>query len=385
MARKVEVDILVLGGGITGLWLSNVLKQKGFSALLVESEALGGGQTIASQGVIHGGLKYALNGVLSDSSENLRDMPERWRDCMAGKGELDLQSVQLLADHQILWSEGSMSADVQLFFANKALASRSGKVAEADRPAILQKANGYKGAVYRLDEPVLDVPSLIRALAEPIADRVVYGEAVPQGGGVRVGDTEIKYQRVVLCAGAGNEALIKAFELSSPAMQRRPLKQVLLRHPDLPPLYSVCMGTGTKPVLVTTTHEVDGVPVWYLGGNLSEEGIVRSDAEQIAAAQKTMKDLLPHLPLAGAQWACVSLDRAEVALDSRERPASIYVGGEGPVLAVWPTKLALAPRAVDAVMEQFDRAGICPSAQVGTIEPELIRCASAVWESVNWV
>ena len=58
-------DILILGGGIAGLWLINRLNAAGYQCLLLESHTLGGDQTLASQGIIHGWLKYALGCSLS--------------------------------------------------------------------------------------------------------------------------------------------------------------------------------------------------------------------------------------------------------------------------------------------------------------------------------
>jgi hypothetical protein len=49
----------------------------GFSTVLVESASLGGGQSMKSQGIIHGGTKYALHGALTGASEAIADMPRR--------------------------------------------------------------------------------------------------------------------------------------------------------------------------------------------------------------------------------------------------------------------------------------------------------------------
>ena len=46
----------VSGGGIAGLWLNARLRQAGYQSLLVERGALGGGQSVKSQGIIHGGI-----------------------------------------------------------------------------------------------------------------------------------------------------------------------------------------------------------------------------------------------------------------------------------------------------------------------------------------
>ena len=69
-----RVDTLIFGGGIAGLWLLDELRRAGRSALLVEATALGDGQTISSQGILHSGLKYSLNGLLSSAA---REAPPR--------------------------------------------------------------------------------------------------------------------------------------------------------------------------------------------------------------------------------------------------------------------------------------------------------------------
>ncbi|MDF1622160.1 MAG: FAD-dependent oxidoreductase, partial [Pseudohongiella nitratireducens] len=59
-----DSQITIVGGGIAGLWLLNRLCLAGYDAILLDKGGLGSGQTLASQGIIHGGLKYALNGIL---------------------------------------------------------------------------------------------------------------------------------------------------------------------------------------------------------------------------------------------------------------------------------------------------------------------------------
>ena len=51
-----DVEVVIFGGGIAGLWLLDELHRAGMTTLLLEAHELGSGQTIASQGIIHGGL-----------------------------------------------------------------------------------------------------------------------------------------------------------------------------------------------------------------------------------------------------------------------------------------------------------------------------------------
>src|SRR5262245_41436193 len=96
-AAAAEVDVAVIGGGVAGLWCAAALGAAGYSCVLVERQALGAGQTIASQGIIHGGVKYALAGAASRASRAIAQMPETWRACLAGEGTMDLRGVRVLS------------------------------------------------------------------------------------------------------------------------------------------------------------------------------------------------------------------------------------------------------------------------------------------------
>ena len=79
MKLTYSTNIVILGGGIAGLWLLNRMKAEGYEPILFETESLGGRQTLASQGIIHGGLKYALKGTLGKETQNIASMPNRWK------------------------------------------------------------------------------------------------------------------------------------------------------------------------------------------------------------------------------------------------------------------------------------------------------------------
>jgi len=71
MADMIELDAVIFGGGAAGLWILDELRRAGLAILLLEGgrRGLGSGQTIASQGIIHGGLKYTLAGLLTPSAD----------------------------------------------------------------------------------------------------------------------------------------------------------------------------------------------------------------------------------------------------------------------------------------------------------------------------
>ncbi|MGA4635646.1 NAD(P)/FAD-dependent oxidoreductase [Pseudomonas solani] len=389
MSQVLSTDVLIVGGGVAGLWLAARLRSQGYSTLLVENASLGGGQSVKSQGIIHGGAKYALHGALTGASEAIADMPRRWRETLAGNGELDLRPVRLLSDAHYLWSPGSLAGNITSFFASKAVRGRVDQVKGDALPPALQHPK-FKGKVYRLAELVLDVPSLIQRLADLAGDGLLAGHAIEplrEGDelvGLVVDGRAIRAQRIVLSAGAGNEALLQALGIQQPGMQRRPLHMVMVKAPSLKPLYAHCLGGGPKPRVTVTTHPAaDGQWVWYLGGDIAEaDGVARNEAEQIAAAEKELRDLLPWIDLSAAQWATLRVDRAEPSQSGLVRPDNAFLADQGRLLVGWPTKLALAPDFADRVIAALERDGVQPTQQPPL--PELPRpsLAQPVWEEL---
>lgn len=368
MPSVISTDVLIVGAGVAGLWLNARLRRQGFSTILVENQSLGGAQTVKSQGIIHGGAKYALHGALTGASEAIADMPRRWREALAGDGELDLSGVRLLSDAHYLWSPGTLAGNLTSFFASKAVRGRVDQVKGDQLPPALQDPR-FKGKVYRLAELVVDVPSLIARLAELAGDGLLAGQHIEplfenqELIGLRVDGRDIHAQRIVLSAGAGNAELLASAGISVPAQQLRPLHMVLVKGPSLKPLYAHCLGGGPKPRITVTTHPAaNGEWVWYLGGDIAEaDGVARDPAEQIAVAQKELANLLPWVDLSQAQWATLRVNRAEPAQSGLVRPDNAFLADQGRLLVGWPTKLALAPDFADRVITAFEQDAITPS------------------------
>lgn len=388
MSQTLSTDVLIVGGGIAGLWLNARVRAKGYATLLLERESLGGGQSVKSQGIIHGGAKYALHGALSGASEAIADMPRRWREALDGSGELDLSGVRLLSDAHYLWSPGTLAGNLTSFFASKAVRGRVDQVKGEQLPPALQNPK-FKGKVYRLAELVVDVPSLIARLADLAGDSLLAADDIQplheneQLIGLRVDGREIRAQRVVLSAGGGNAELLASLNVTQPSQQLRPLHMVMVKGPTLKPLYAHCLGGGPKPRITVTSHpSADGEWVWYLGGDLAEaDGVARDEAAQIEAARKELTQLLPWVDLSAAQWATLRVERAEPAQSGLVRPDNAFLSDQGALLVGWPTKLALAPDFADRVLSNLERDGIHPLAHLPL--PELPRpvIGRTAWET----
>ena len=384
-----EVDIAIIGGGIAGLWLHNRLRRRGYSVVLVEQDHLGGRQTLLSQGIIHGGLKYALGGGLSSESEAIAGMPARWRDCLAGHGDLDLSRVRVLSDAQYLWSAGSVASRMTTFFASRMLRGRIHKLRFDDYPSALHD-RGFRGRVYQLDDLVVDTESLVRELVQPHAEAMLRfdperdhlewdeeGVAAIQLEGVR-----IEPECTILAAGEGNGDLLKAAHRQGLAgdmeLQRRPLKMMLLRHRLPYRLYAHCIGHGSKPRLTVTTHELpDGSLLWYLGGELAEQGADLSDAELTDYTRRELEQLLPWLDFGDAELVPLAVDRAEPLQNDGSKPDKAWARRDRRLVVTWPTKLTLAPDLGDRVEQLLAEGDWHPRHGQPMLPPTLKRAAPA--------
>lgn len=372
----VRFDIAILGGGVAGLWLLNDLRRRGYSALLLEARALGGGQTIASQGMIHGGIKYSLAGALSGASEAIAGMPEYWRRCLNGTGDLDLRRARVLSEHFYLWSSTAAGSRVTTFLASRALRGRVAAVPVQERPPLFREP-GFQGSLYRLVDLVLDVPSLVAALAAPWRDAIFsLAGTTPawqrDGAGELVLELDAPAGRLrlapaafVCAAGAGNEALLAALGAHAPVMQRRPLQQVFVRHRYPHPLHGHCLGRETTPRLTVSSHPAgSGEQVWYLGGSLAEEGVGAAPETLIERARAELAALLPWVDLgAEARWGTLAIDRAEPRQRGLLRPDQAFADWAdcpGNALIAWPTKLTLCPNLAQQVAARLQARGITP-------------------------
>jgi glycine/D-amino acid oxidase-like deaminating enzyme len=369
-----QQDIVILGGGIAGLWLLNRLRAEGYAAVLLERGALGQGQSIASQGMIHGGMKYALGGTLTGASESIADMPAHWQRCMRGEGDVDLRGTQLLSDAYYMWPRSSLRSRLNAFFGSKAVRGKVDAVAPELYPDFFK--GHIDGPLYRLQDLVLDVPSLLATLAERQRAHIHHIDwASAQldhdaAGNITalVLDNGLRLQArlFVFTSGEGNDELLGALRPPQVAMQRRPLQMVVVKHTHPHPVYVHCVSdqlTATPELTLTTHHCRDGASAWYLGGELAEAGAQITPDEQLARAKQKVAELFPWCDMQHAQWRSFYINRAEAAQPGGKRPDHATVLPGGNALYCWPTKLTLAPNLATRVLEILRERGLAPGTQ----------------------
>lgn len=381
-----SIDIAIIGAGIAGLWAFNRLSRAGYDVLLLENAAIGAGQTIAAQGIIHSGWKYSLLGHVSGLARSLRAMPGRWRDALRGVGEVDLSAAKLRASSHLMLSKHGIAADIRGVGAR--FTTKARKLAAAEWPAGLTEA-GFDGGIDYMDEPVVDVPSVLRALAEPYrpAIRLIGRDesADPLHWLAAIGIEP----RVVLVTAAGSNERIAAAAGHADGLevQRRPLLQGLLAPAPFPLFAHLFEGSLDKPAVTVTTHETaDGTPVWYLGARVAERPKEADPASVYDSARQVFANFLPEFDAAGVRWATVPIDRVEgKAAERTWLPDAPTVHRVGNTLYCWATKMTCAPLFGDMVVAEIESLGIAPSQRRTDFSdlPE-VGYAQTPWDRATW-
>jgi len=355
---KTQVDIVIIGGGIAGLWTLAQAKTQGLNAILLEKNALGAGQTLSSQGIIHGGSKYALAGSLSKAAHMISDMPKFWQNCINGKADIHLSEVKVLSDTQYLIPSSGIDTQLLSFLGSKNMASHTEKLNKNALPKAYTDI-GIHRSIFRLNEIVLDVNSIIKSFISQWGDSIYQADISANNIQERTEKTpfhcislpqcQIECAYIVYAAGEGNAALTGP----SIAMQTRPLHMVMMHSKSLPAIFAHFIGRSTKPLLTVTSHRSEENTIWYMGGDLAENGVDKTPDQQIDATRALLKKLLPSVSLHNMDFTTHRISRAEPQQAGLTRPDDAFVLNRNNIISGWPTKLALAPRFAEKVLAEI--------------------------------
>jgi hypothetical protein len=368
-------DIVVHGAGIAGLWIFHQLKHMSYDVLLLEKEAIGGTQSLASQGIIHSGLKYTIAGQVNDLARAISKMPDLWRNALKGEGDVDLTAAKTEPKSQyMLIPKGFMGGIVKVV-SQKALGDSVHEVPKDEWPADLKDA-GFKGSVIFMNEPVLDITRVVRGLAEP------YKDCIRKADG-----THIDAKLHIYTAAAGN--MIAATENNhnkGVETQARPLLMGMLK-PAPFALNAHLIGTSDKPVATITSHvDKDGTLVWYLGGQVAERKKEADPQEVFTMTRKALNKYLPGIDTSTLEWATLPVDRIEGKAGSKGwMPDTPTIHAVDDHLYCWPTKLTFAPMLADKIMDHIAKLDLKPSGTTSDFStlPD-VDYAVPPWDHVTW-
>ena len=382
-----KAPVTVIGGGIAGLWIYKTLWSRGIPTLLVESHQIGGGQTLASQGMIHGGQKYTLQARNTPQAELLKNMPDRWNAALEGQvNSIDLSETQILSQTQVLWTTSWLDS-ITGFFASKSMQSRVTAVHET-RPPLLTNPK-FKGQVFELKEKVVNVSSLIHNLIGegkgtifghfPHIERSSDGAIRYLCGQVDNQAAQIESDCFIFTAGSGNESYIQ--KLGNQQTQVRPIKQSIIKG-DLPPIFGHCITADPRPRITITTHKTqNNETVWYLGGLTAEKTQNMSEEDSRALVQSELNKIFPWY-----QWpenleiGFVNKNRAEIA-SSGLLSTGPQIRSEKNWTMIWPTKMTYAPILSDKVET------LCQEINFQTSfhwNPTNLKIGKQPWDECEW-
>jgi glycerol-3-phosphate dehydrogenase len=365
MAKEaIQLDCIIFGGGVAGLFTLDKCLSKGLRCVLLESQSLGTGQTIGSQGIIHGGVKYALTGGDTSSAIAIREMPLLWRRCLAGESTPDLSTVSIRSDFCYIWRTDSLKSKLGWLAAKFALRTKPRVLDQDELPEAL---HGISSAVARLDEQVIEPRSLLEVFTHSLDHHLL--QTVEGGVEITRANDGWKVQllnpetgepltlvakKLILTAGSGNQNLRGVLGLQSNRTQERPLHMVMARG-KLPVMNGHCIEGSKTRVTITTTEDYAGRTVWQIGGQLAEQGVELSSEELIRKAIHELREVFPNVCFEGIEFRTYMASRAEVNTHGT-RPVDISILEEENVLTCWPTKLAFAPRLAEEIASRIEPA-----------------------------
>lgn len=370
---QINIDTLIFGGGVSGLWSHNQLYSNGYKCLLLETDTLGAKQTGYSQGIIHGGIKYALSNKISNSTQTIQAMPQIWQKFINNQGAFKLPELKLITNYQFLLTPKNLSGKFQQFLYNKMLASSCESIKPNQYPSFLQNSK-FKYKISKLHENILDIPSLVNSLSQNIKNQYFqydlknlikisknseYYQLIFENNSQQT--LTINTKAILLCAGSENINLFNKInfdqKLNPPQMQLRPLHMVWVKDKNLPELYLHCMQKTDKPLITISTHKdtPESTPTWYLGGDLAETGTNLDPDSQIIRAQNILETLFPWLNLDKAKWGSLKIDRSEAKQPKNQRPSGANIIQHDNLFTIWPTKLTFAPLIGEQVLEKIQK------------------------------
>jgi len=371
--------VLIIGGGVQGLWLLDVLRANGLEAVLLERRSLGGQQTCHSHVYIHRGHMY--NAGQESLVARLAAVDALWREWCAKHPHLTVEANGSCFGYQ----NPTDAEDKAAFWESLGLDHDAlHAVPEAIRDGVVASA-------LLSPEYCLNGNQLTATLAAPHAAsicRIDSVDAIRVDGRrgkieevlVRVepwSSAEFRPGAVVLAAGAGNQALLDlagggARTLQASVRDRQQVRKahmLVVAGEDgvLPRLRHALVLPKLRGLFIVPRRS-GGDNVWLVSDDRSPDSSLADD--WIArGAQGWLPEVLAALralaPVAFSEperlrWGIYDGPKAEGratgGVPHEERIERFR--GIADLWAVWPTKLSLAPLAARQVLKELTGSGV---------------------------
>ena len=352
-----EIDALVIGGGIQGLVALRELTGSGYACALVTNSDLGTGQTLHSHGLLNSGFGL-MTGQLRQTLEG------------AALPFAREHGVPLYGDDQ--WFILALPPMLDQL---RPAWSASGYAPEQVEASALPSGFAALAPVFKVKGYNFPKRRLIAALSEGLLDRIVRGTVLRSVGTVRIrlSDSderiEVTPKTIVVAAGCGSKRLLETvFQVSSPQLARISFSKqhmLCLRAPRtmLPPISAVVppglmiVGHPSQPGGSVGADEGD--VTWYVTP-MDPAAQRATDAPNNARAEvdravvaRGLEGLLRFYPsireAAGVRLAVFAGWKQEIDDQPAVRLCEVVEGTSNIILALPSVLINAWPNAVDAV------------------------------------
>lgn len=345
-----KADIVIFGAGIAGCWLYNLFCKRGYNVLLLENDKIGGSQSVGSQGIVHSGLKFLFGGSTNELSESISIMPDRWKKALKGEDEVDISRAEVTCETQYLYIPKGFMGGFLSLLTKRTMIGNAKDLPQSDWPEPI-KQSGFNGRVVYMDEPVLNVPSVMKALCEPYQDGVRHYnecEFIKSASGdiekIIIDGHEVIVDQCIFTAASGNIEFAKRNGHDAGIeTQHRPLLMGMMKNAPYP-LFGHCVSASFRPAASITSHRADdGSWVWYMGAAVAEFTKEEDPNTVYDLARKAIHEYLPNVDLSEVEWSVYPVDRVESKTTTGWIPDTPTIHSVGNAHYCWPTKLTFAP------------------------------------------
>lgn len=399
-AIRNELDVLVIGGGIQGIWTLNKLTKSGYSVILITNSLLGNGQTFDSQLYKHRGHFY--NNV--EMAQHLKETDQEWNELVTSSKISKTQDQAFLGFHpedagkwRSTWDQAGLDYSL---------------IDLQEIPQAFKEGELKRGLFYHTNESCLNGRELVGKLAEPVKGLIFHGQITRfeathgQVKGVHAVIDGQKYaftpKYVVLTAGCGNQDLLHQITKDEPELfhktqgiqQLRRCQVLCLKGKNLPS--TTCLFPGLQ--LFVGCRQVEGENIWLVTYGFDDpieldvNSEIPLDQKRLQRSIKQLQRVIPDILNRDLDFAIYPAVKAESkALGSGFRPNDVFVDncGLNNVLTVYPTKLSLVPRSTTKIVNRiqhdigqgqgrFNPSLFSPPQQEITIGKER-------WQTANWL
>lgn len=359
------VDVVIVGGGVTGLWLLKELRECGWSAIVVTQGDLGGRQTGHSHVYIHRGHLYRRATTGADADRSLEDLmfaSQLWDEWLADnepvyddtpvpyeQGLFGFRNSERANECAALWSSHhllSVPADAPPIFEGSAMRSFRSAPARCLTSSWMTRTlvGNHQASIVEVDR-------------DPVFQTV---DETVTSVNLRVDDTDVTLEcsAVVLTAGSGNQALVGTLPRRRETIATdRSAHMLIVQGPVgvLEPVSGIFELNSEDAVFVVSRidRERDSV-VWLVSDSCRQT----NSGDWLEYIDAELGEIFPRIPQIRSKllWGLYYAPKAELVdadLSSGRSPTLSVKRVLQNVWCVWPIKLTLAPLAALEVEERL--------------------------------